>query len=269
MLASTILNQAIKWLGKNEYDGSHKEIIDIYNRIRPLPRGYKVKYKGDAWCATYISAVAIKCGATDIIPIECSCGRMIELAQKKGIWVENDAYTPKPADIILYDWDDSGKGDNKGWADHVGYVINVNNGKIKVVEGNLNNKVGYREIAVNGRYIRGYICPKYEAETKEAEKPTESTPESITAIAKDVINGKYGNGAERKKRLESLGYNYAEVQAEVNRLLSPKKKTLEEVAKEVLNGDYGNGAERKKRIPAETGYTYQEVQNKVNEILKK
>ncbi len=109
----------------------------------------------------------------------------------------------------------------------------------------------------------------YEKTEIKSEKPTESVPGSITTVAKDVINGKYGNGVERKKRLESAGYNYAEVQAEVNRILSPKKKSLSEVAKEVINGDYGNGAERKRRIPMETGYTYAEVQAEVNRILKK
>lgn len=48
-----------------------------------------------------------------------------------------------------------------------------------------------------------------------------STPNklSITDVAKKVINGYYGNGAERKKKLEADGYNYKEVQVEVNRLL--------------------------------------------------
>ena len=46
-----------------------------------------------------------------------------------------------------------------------------------------------------------------------------TTKLSITDVAKKVINGYYGNGAERKKKLESEGYNYSEVQAEVNRLL--------------------------------------------------
>ena len=99
-------------------------------------------------------------------------------------------------------------------------------------------------------------------------QPVQPTKD-ITAVAKEVINGKYGNGATRKKNLEAAGYNYNEVQAEVNRLLSPKKKSLTEVAKEVINGDYGNGAERKRRIPAETGYTYAEVQAEVNKMLKK
>ena len=42
---------------------------------------------------------------------------------------------------------------------------------------------------------------------------------SITDIAKEVIQGKYGNGQERKNRLTALGYDYATVQSEVNRLL--------------------------------------------------
>ena len=170
--ASKVLEQAKEWLGKKESDGSHKAIIDIYNAHKPLARGYKVKYT-DSWCATFVSAVAIKLGYTDIMPLECSCGQMITLAQNKGIWVENDAYTPKAADIILYDWDDNGSGDNKGWADHIGIVEKVANGVITVIEGNLNDAVARRTIAVNGKTIRGYIVPKYDAEPKET-KPNKS-----------------------------------------------------------------------------------------------
>lgn len=170
MKASLIIKKATEWLGYNEADGSHKQIIDIYNARRPLPRGYRVKYT-DSWCATFVSAVAISLNAEDIIPRECSCEQMVRLAQYYGIWVEDDAYTPSVGDIILYDWDDKGNGDNKGWSDHIGYVVSVNNGQIKVIEGNLNNSVAYREIAVNGRYIRGYICPKYEAEEEHELDP--------------------------------------------------------------------------------------------------
>jgi hypothetical protein len=103
------------------------------------------------------------------------------------------------------------------------------------------------------------------------EKPVEEPVKplkTVAEVAKDVINGKYGNGAARKKNLEAEGYDYNAVQAEVNRILSPKKKPLSEVAKEVINGKYGNGAERKRRIPLETGYTYAEVQAEVNKILR-
>lgn len=45
-----------------------------------------------------------------------------------------------------------------------------------------------------------------------------SNKKSVTTIAKEVIQGKWGNGTDRKKRLEAAGYNYSEVQKEVNRL---------------------------------------------------
>ena len=41
-----------------------------------------------------------------------------------------------------------------------------------------------------------------------------------TQVVNDVINGKYGNGAARKKALEAAGYDYDEVQAAVNKKLS-------------------------------------------------
>ena len=47
----------------------------------------------------------------------------------------------------------------------------------------------------------------------------EKPKKSITEVAKDVINGKYGNGDERKKKLEAKGYDYDTVQAKVNQLL--------------------------------------------------
>lgn len=164
---SAIVDLAKSWIGKKESDGSHKMIIDIYNSHRPLARGYAVRYT-DAWCATFVSALAIKLGYTDIIPLECGCPEMIELAKKKGIWVESDTYTPQPGDIIMYDWQDSGSGDNRGTADHVGIVTMVSGSLFEVIEGNKNNAVGTRTMTVNGKNIRGYICPKYDAEAETA-----------------------------------------------------------------------------------------------------
>lgn len=42
---------------------------------------------------------------------------------------------------------------------------------------------------------------------------------SIAEIAKEVLQGKWGNGQDRKNRLQVAGYNYNEVQAAVNKLL--------------------------------------------------
>ena len=162
-LRQKVVKIAVSYLGCKEADGSHRKIIDLYNRHKPLARGYAVKYT-DAWCSTFASAVAIAAGLTDIIPTECGCEKHIALFKKLGAWVENDAYVPKPGDYIFYDWQDGtnyATTDNTGAADHVGIVTEVNGSTITVIEGNMSDAVGYRHIAVNGRYIRGYGVPKY------------------------------------------------------------------------------------------------------------
>lgn len=175
-LAKSIIEQAKSWFGCKESDGTHKKIIDVYNNHKPLARGYKVKYT-DAWCATFVSACAIKCGYTDIIPTECGCSPMIQLFKNIGSWVENDAYVPKSGDIIFYDWQDSGIGDNTGVPDHVGIVEKVSGSTITVIEGNKNNAVERRNIQVNGKFIRGYGVPKYDVET---------VPKSVLTSANDI-----------------------------------------------------------------------------------
>ena len=51
----------------------------------------------------------------------------------------------------------------------------------------------------------------------------------FNAIAKEVLNGKWGNGTDRKNRLESAGYNYSEIQAEVNKLCGKTTATTPKV----------------------------------------
>lgn len=228
--ANEVVKQAQAWIGKKESNGSHKEIIDVYNSHKPLARGYKVKYT-DAWCSTFVSAVSIKLGYTDIIPTECGCGKHIEKFKKLGCWEENENRTPNAGDIIFYDWEDNGVGDNKGGANHVGIVEKVSNGTITVIEGNYNNSVARRKLKVNGKYIRGYGIPKYD---KPATTST-STKKTVTQIAKEVIAGKWGNGDARKKALTNAGYNFTEVQAKVNELLGGKKSTT--VTYTVKKGD--------------------------------
>lgn len=168
------VSTAAAYIGCKEADGSHRQIIDIYNGHKPLARGYTVKYT-DAWCATFVSAMAIKCGLTDIIPTECGCGQMIQLFQKLGTWQENDAHVPQPGDVIFYDWDDSGVGDNTGWPDHVGIVESVTGSDIKVIEGNMSDAVGRRTLKVNGRYIRGYGVPAYKSSSTSSSSSSAGT----------------------------------------------------------------------------------------------
>lgn len=218
-LRQKVVDTAVSYLGCKESDGSHKKIIDIYNGHKPLARGYAVKYT-DAWCATYVSAIAILCGITDIMPTECGCGEMIKLYQKLGRWQENDAYTPQAGDVILYDWQDSGSGDNTGSPDHVGIVVSVSGSSIKVIEGNKSNAVGYRTLAVNGRYIRGYGLPNY------ASKATSSGSGSTggTSAAGGTTSGEIVYTVQKGDTLSEIAARYGTTYqklAEYNGIANP------------------------------------------------
>lgn len=197
------VNTAISYLGVVEGSEKHKYIIDTYNKISPLPQGYKVKYT-DSWCATFVSAIAKFCGLLNIIPAECSCPRQIALWQKLGRWQEDDSYTPMMGDIIYYDFDDNGVGDNKGISDHVGIVVSVSGNNIKVIEGNKNDSVSYRTIAVNAKYIRGFGCPSF------ASKATEENvqlKESVCSVELKILKqGSKGNSV-RALQLLLVGNN--------------------------------------------------------------
>lgn len=198
--AKDIVNQAKAWLGKKEKDGSFKVIIDTYNSHLPRARGYKVKYT-DEWCSTFVSAVAIKCNATHLIPTECGCEKHTQLFKKIGAWVENENRTPNPGDIIFYDWNDNGKGNDFGAADHVGIVEKVSGKTITVIEGNYNEAVKRRTIKVNARYIRGYGVPKYDKEPVKA-KPVKKEPQLENAKSfNEKIAGQYKTKANLHLRL--------------------------------------------------------------------
>lgn len=166
-LRNAVVAQARAWLGRHESDGSHKEIIDLYNRFRK-PGDYCMTY-ADPWCAAYVSAVGMAVSVAnalpgkpfELIPSSAACDPMISQYKAMGRWMENDAYLPAPGDIIFYDWQDSGSGDNVGSSDHVGIVAAVSGSTITVIEGNKSDAVGYRKMQQNGAYIRGYGLPDY------------------------------------------------------------------------------------------------------------
>ena len=190
-LREKVVATAKAWIGYNEADGSHRKIVDVYNSHRPLARGYALKYT-DAWCAGFVSAVAIKLGLTDIMPTEVGVWNMIELYKKLGRWKESDSYIPKPGDVIMYAWGDNGVGDCTGGASHVGIVVSCDGKTITVIEGNKNDAVGYREIAVNGRYIRGFGLPDYASKATEDEVTEETVYIVKTGDTLSAIAAKYG-----------------------------------------------------------------------------
>lgn len=154
-----VVSEAVKWLGTKEGSAGHKKIVDTYNSQRKLPRSYKLQYD-DAWCAAFISFIGISLGISDVILPEVGCGKMIELYKAAGRWMEADDYVPKPGDLPIYYWK-AQKGECTSGADHVGMVVSVDGNAIRVIEGNYDNQVKYRDICVEYIKIRGYCLPDY------------------------------------------------------------------------------------------------------------
>lgn len=210
-----IVAVAKSYIGTCGGSSAHADILHYFNSVKPM--GYTA-HKSDPWCAEFASACAIqafgKTAAKRFFPLSAACVYIINKAMDMNIWVESDKYIPEAGDWILYDWNDSGKGDNKGQPDHVGIVEYYKAGYIHVIEGNMGaepGKCGRRKLRIDGRYIRGFVTPDYDR-IRVNKKNNED-------IAKEVIAGKWGNGRERKENLIAAGYDYNKIQAIVNKLV--------------------------------------------------
>ena len=200
-----ILDVMRSWLGMSRSKGTHKPIVDLYNSHYPLARGYKASYADD-YCDITVSAAFIKLNAVDLIGgTECGVEEHINLFKKKGIWNEDGKITPKPGDIICYNWDTSIQ-PNDGYADHIGIVESVDTKArtMVVIEGNTNGGVvGRRTIPISWGYIRGYAVPKYaDSDTKTDNKSnTETGGTGYMFEVKTVQSGATGNDVKLLQRL--------------------------------------------------------------------
>ena len=112
------------------------------------------------------------------------------------------------------------------------------------------------------------------ARVNGAGAPARPAKPSVATIAQQVIAGAWGNGPDRKARLKAAGYDYATVQAEVNRRLGIQtaggsaRKTNEQIANEILagQGGWGNNPQRREKLQ-KAGYDYNAVQAIVNRKL--
>ena len=145
-------------------------------------------------------------------------------------------------------------------------------GKIDGISGDVDCNYCYKD----------YSIIKDDPATAEVPASQNVVP-TIESVARDVIAGKYGNGAARVSALQKAGYNSSNVQAAVNAIVSgktipnlsltePNKPvqntvvTLESVARDVIAGKYGTGSARVQSL-TKAGFNAQNVQYAVNAIL--
>lgn len=186
----TIVQLALAMESVKEGSPQHRQLVDDYNNILPHPRGYKLKYT-DAWCAAYVSVIALASGVTTF-PAECGVTEMREKLHEQGCLIRGRL--PFPGEIVFYRYS------------HVGFCYGCNpaNGDILVVAGNTNDKVKCTKHNIRDGQLAYFASPwRY----------------SWDDVASQVIAGWYGNGEDRYNALTENGYNYQSIQCIVNERL--------------------------------------------------
>ena len=141
---------------------------------------------------------------------------------------------------------------------HVNVGDSVNEGEVIGYMGNTGESFGahlHFEVRHNGNRIDPY--PYINSDLPNTHEEPEK---DIDTLAREVIEGKYGNGEERK---QALGSRYSEVQARVNEILAPAPEPTVDIldlVRKTIRGDFGNGEERKQALRE----NYSEVQREVN-----
>lgn len=254
-----VLQVARGQLGYYRKPGTNTKFGEWYAR----EVGNKV-YNNAQYCAMFVSWVAWQANVLGVAyPLHAYTPTGANWFRSKGRWVDGTKGV-KPGDLVYFKF----PGMNR--ISHVGIVESVEADSVVTIEGNTSGTSGgdQRNSGLVARkrrksYIVGY-GKAYLKPTATPEASKESTPgKSIAQLAEEVIAGKHGSGADRRKALGAL---YGPVQDVVNRKLQEQKitpKALDTLAKEVIDGKHGSGDARRKSL----GVRYSEVQKRVNELL--
>lgn len=145
-------------------------------------------------------------------------------------------------------------------------------GRVPGIQTNVDTNKVYFDYTpvIKSKGLNGFsIQTPTEKPTDTPEQPENVVTKTIDQLANEVLQGKWGNGADRKQRLTEAGYVYADVQKRVNELVAAKTPAIDynKIAKQVIHGDWGNGEDRRTRL-TEAGYDYNKVQSIVNNMLK-
>jgi len=105
------------------------------------------------WCACFVSWCADQCGyiKSGAVPKYSYCQTGMEWFQDAGRFQPaHGSYTPKPGDIVFFDWE----GD--GHVDHTGIVEYVKGGELHTIEGNNGDAVRRDNYSLNSSDLAGY-----------------------------------------------------------------------------------------------------------------
>lgn len=239
------LENYVSWLEQIAKDDSH---------------GYDQKKRNgvDYDCSSFVANGLYIAGFT-VSPTSYT-GNLYAQLLRNGFQLINDVNDRKRGDIFLTPYK------------HVVTCVDSNrivhasiNEKGTTTGGKPGDQTG-KEICVRDFYIPSYGW-KYHFRLNY---PDDSVYTTIDEVAYAVIAGKFGNGKDRQKNVEAIGYDYNQVQKRVNAILKKNPtntgKTPRDIAVEVIQGKWGNGKKRQQALE-KAGYNYKMVQDYVNLLM--
>ena len=168
---NNILRIAVSQLGYHEgdsakdFDGMNKSGSSNYIEYARLlvPHYNDNAYE---WCACFVNW-CLNQARFDKASSEIGCWKWVGELKTMKMWQDSAAYkgtyTPKPADMIFFNWD--GKNTGSG---HIGYVLYTTETHVFTIEGNADNNVTVRSYALSDPRVIGYGTPPY----NEGDEPT-------------------------------------------------------------------------------------------------
>lgn len=131
-----------------------------YGRLLVNKYGNNFNENAFDWCACFVNW-CLSQAHVDYASGELGCWRWVEELKEINLFQSSSAYrgtyTPRPADIIFFNWDE-----NNNYSSHVGLVLYVTSGRVYTVEGNSGNQVKVRSYALSDPAIIGYGTPRYD-----------------------------------------------------------------------------------------------------------
>lgn len=237
----------------------------------------EAKKLGPAWAKRWLDYVKDKTGVTPLFysyQSEASQKKWADVAKTYPLWMAQYAISTDPT----Y---------NKGYTPVRGYLASLPGAKTCGKWGeNITirqyTSMGYLEgwtsrLDLNLAYMDRSDWAKLCGQSVAPVEPETPAKPTVDELAQQVLDREWGNGTERKRRLEAAGYDYNAVQKRVNELLAKQgtgepttpptsdeltAAEIDALAYAVIRGDYGNGTVRKQKL----GDKYDAVQKRVNEI---
>ena len=207
-----------------------------------------------AWVRVWLKRVIERTGVRPLVYVSASARNLVASAAADcncGLWIAQYANF-KPTGY-----------QEKPWNEHAYQCVirqYTSQGRVAGYGAALDLDKFYGDRAAWMKYARA-------SGSAQPSAPAQPSRKSVDEIAREVIAGKWGNGADRVNSLKEAGYDPSAVQARVNEIVGAgKKKTVDQIAREVIAGKWGNDPQRSQKLRA-AGYDPKAVQRRVNQLM--